>query len=297
MKIEKIAPSLSFAVLSALISACANPTATIQPDIERFKRDFPEHIQTFQGKNRTIKFAWSGDSKKRPLLFVHGSPGSWEGWAHFLLDPELQRNFQVFAVDRPGFGGSESGNTERSLSVQAADILEVLDFNQSGERAILVGHSFGGPVIARAAIDHPEKVAGLVFVASSVDPELEKTKWIQYPATWWPIRILIPTALRVCNEEILPLKGELITMLPEWKKIFVPVSVIQGEDDDLVPPANVDFLTKNLPPNSIIETRRIPGLNHFVPWKRPDLILEGIRAVEKCLVKPLDGCDDHSDKK
>jgi pimeloyl-ACP methyl ester carboxylesterase len=275
--------SISASVIAAMLSSCANPTLVIRPDIERFKKNYPNQIQSFQGKHGQLQFAWSGDPSKRPIVFVHGSPGSWDGWAHFLLDPGLQKDFQLFAIDRPGYGGSDDGKTEPSLEIQADAIFEVLSFNQSHLPAILVGHSFGGPVVAKAAMLQPEKIAGIVFVASSVDPELEHKKWIQYPASWWPIRVLIPTDLRVCNEEIIPLKNELIQMLPDWKKITAKTIVLQGQEDVLVPPGNLDFLVKHLPEKNVLEADLIPGLNHFVPWKRPDLIIEAIQKVNRAI--------------
>ena len=272
-------PRITIASAIAMLSACANPAASIKPEIESFKKQFPNHIETFSVQDKPVQFAWSGDPTKRPVIFVHGSPGSWEGWVHFLLDPELQKNFHLIAVDRPGYGGSNQGVTEPSLSNQAAMILSVLDLNQSKLPAILVGHSFGGPVIAKAAMESPQKIAGLIFVASSVDPELETTKWIQIPASWWPIRELIPSALKVCNEEILPLKQELILLLPQWKKIRARSILIQGEDDELVPPGNLNFLVKNLNSKTVVKVIRVPGLNHFVPWKRPDLILDNLKLL------------------
>jgi pimeloyl-ACP methyl ester carboxylesterase len=275
--------ALLLSLVGAGFSSCANPTAAIQSDIELFKGKYPTQIESFQGKKRKMQFAWSGDSRKRAILFVHGSPGSWDGWAQLLLNSELQQHFQLIAIDRPGYGGSESGKVETSLQGQAEDIIQVLKFNESHLPAILVGHSFGGPVIARAALDYPSQVAGLVFVASSVSPDLEKTKWIQYPATWWPIRALIPTALRVCNEEILPLKGELTLMLPFWKQITAKTVIIQGGKDDLVPPENLDFLVRNLNEKAVVKVIRDANLDHFVPWKRPDLIVNGIQEVARVL--------------
>ena len=271
----------SLSVLSAMISSCANPAAGVKPEAERFKTKFPDQIQKFRSQSRTLQYAWSGDPKKQAILFVHGSPGSWEGWVHFLLDTNLSNNFHVISIDRPGYGGSGDGQSEISLEQQAEDIFQVLKINLSKKPAILVGHSFGGPVIAKIAMLHPEHIGGLVFVASSVSPDLEKTKWIQTPATWWPIRDLIPNALRVCNEEILPLKGELIKMLPDWKKITAKSVLIQGGQDTLVPPENQEFLAEHLPNGSVLKVVRIEDLNHFVPWERPDLILDGILEFEK----------------
>jgi pimeloyl-ACP methyl ester carboxylesterase len=273
--------SRSLAFLVVVLSGCANPTVAIDSDIKRFRAEHKDQIQKMEGRNGPLGYAWSGDPKKRPIVFVHGSPGSWEGWSHFLLDPELQKDFHLIAIDRPGYGESRPGVAVPSLKSQAADVLEILKVNQSQKPAILVGHSFGGPVIAKAAMDAPERAAGLVFVASSVDPELEVTKWFQYPAQWWPIRLLIPSALRVCNEEILPLRAELESMLPAWKNIQAQSVLIQGEADDLVPPGNQDFLVKHLEPKTILKVIRVPGLNHFVPWKRPDLIVDAIRVVDR----------------
>jgi pimeloyl-ACP methyl ester carboxylesterase len=272
-----------FYTLVILLSSCANPTVAVNSEIKRFKLEHKDQILKFNGKNGVIGYAWSGDPTKRPIVFVHGSPGSWEGWSHFLLDPELQKNYHLISIDRPGFGESRPGIPVTSIAAQASDVIEILKLNKSQKAAILVGHSFGGPVIAKAAMDSPDLIAGLVFVASSVDPDLETIKWFQYPATWWPIRLLIPSELRVCNEEILPLKSELIAMLPFWKNIKARSALIQGELDQLVPPGNQDFLIKQLDQKTIVKVMRIPELNHFVPWKRPNLIVEGIQIVNSSL--------------
>ena len=284
-KLLKVAQSnlLIFFLVNTIFTSCSSPVASNQNDIDRFKVEFPNHILKYKGKNRQMGLAWSGNPQKRPLLFVHGSPGSWQGWSHFLVDTQLQKDFHILAVDRPGYGESGEGNAEFSVKAQAEDIALALQFNQSHLPAVLIGHSYGGAVIARLAMDFPNLVGGLIFVSSSVSPELEKKKWFQYPASWWPFRLLIPTSLRVCNEEIEPLKKELTAMLPLWKNINSPVIMIQGEDDTLVSPENINFLSRQLNPSLVIEIVRVPGLNHFVPWKRPDLISTAIIKVQNVL--------------
>jgi pimeloyl-ACP methyl ester carboxylesterase len=265
-----------------LLSSCSNPTASIHPDIETFTKNYPANFGFVTSNNRTVHYTWSGDRSKRPLVFVHGSPGSWQGWAHFLVNKDLQKNFFIIALDRLGFGESGRGLTEPSLQKQAHAVLEVLKL--SSHRAILVGHSFGGPVIAGAAMLDPQKIAGLIFVASSVSPELEKTKWIQYPASWWPIKFFIPTELRVCNEEILPLKNELLKQKNFWPSIQSRIAIIHGIDDQLVPIQNVDFLSAHLKKEAIILVEKIPRQGHFVPWERPDSIMRAIELVNASLI-------------
>jgi pimeloyl-ACP methyl ester carboxylesterase len=273
---------------SLLLVSCMNPTTGIKEDIHQFKATFPSQIQVFkyqrQGQERTVGYAWSGNPEKRAIIFVHGSPGSWEGWSQFLLNSELQKDFHLIAVDRSGYGASSPGLSEPSLTIQADDILAVLGLNHSQKSAILIGHSYGGPVIARAAtMDQMAKVAGLIFLASSVSPDLEATKWFQIPATWWPIRKIIPDNLRVCNEEILGLKEELAKMQPLLRNIKAKLIIIHGEQDQLVPVANLEFLQKNIEAKNILSAQRIPELNHFIPWKRPDLVVSAIHEMNHAL--------------
>ncbi|MEM8485897.1 MAG: alpha/beta hydrolase, partial [Bacteroidota bacterium] len=181
-----------------------------------------------------------GDPEKPTLMFVHGSPGDWGDFSRYLTSPVLLERFHMIAVTRPGYAKSGDGEHEPSLEKQAAALLHVLERRSPGAPALLVGHSFGGPVIARMAMDAPEKVASLLLLSASIDPALEDMKWYQYPAAAPPISWLIPTSLLVCNREILALEPELEAMMPLWANIRQPVTVIHGDEDKLVPVANAD---------------------------------------------------------
>ena len=85
-----------------------------------------------------------------------------------------------------------------------------------------------------------------------------------------------PKALRVCNQEILPLEGELRKMLPLWEKITVPVTVIQGEKDNLVPKGNADFAKRMLVNSKKVKLEMIKGGNHFILWSLRDKVIDSI---------------------
>lgn len=275
-----LAVKLLLAFFVGSISACANPMAGIKKEIKRFKEEQPGNFHTYISGGVQMRFAFTGDPKNPPLIFVHGSPGEWGAWVNFLTSKDLQKRFHLVAIDRPGYGGSGEGKSVRSLKEQARLAASVLQFNQSGKPALLVGHSYGGAVIAQMAVDFPALVSALVFVASSVDPVMEETKWYQHPAQWWPIRILIPDDLRVCNEEILALKEGLEQLRPRWKMVKAKVATIQGTADKLVPKENQDFILRQVPKAQIKLKKRVNGMNHFVPWEHPELILEAISAVD-----------------
>ena len=226
-----------------------------------------------------MKFAFNGDKTKPVLLFVHGSPGSWEGWTHFLKDPDLLAHFFIIAVDRPGFGGSGAGNPERSLRQQALMILDVLQFAQNSAQVILVGHSYGGPVVAQMAVLVPEKIKGVVFAASSVSPQLEDVRWYQHLGHAWPFRYLLSDDLSSCNEEIYVLEKELTKLAPGLKDFRPSVSIVHGDADPLVPVANVAYLHEKLPVGSIKFERVLKGANHFLPWEHPQDIKDAILTL------------------
>jgi len=41
-----------------------------------------------------------------------------------------------------------------------------------GARVVIAGYSYGGPLALQVAVDFPDRVEGLVLVASAADPEL-----------------------------------------------------------------------------------------------------------------------------
>ncbi len=233
------------------------------------------HDYTVDG--RTMHYLEAGTNDAVPLiLFVHGSPGEWQAWAQYLSDPDLSTRAHMIAVDRPGFGGSEAGKVEPSLERQCRDIAPLLDRAAPGQRVVLVGHSFGGPVICRLAMDHPDQITDLIVLAGSIDPGQEQTKWYQYAAKWWIFRWLVPTELQMANGEIMPLKRGLTEMMPLWPKIRQRVTVIQGLADNLVPPENADFAQRMMINARPLEIIRIPGMNHFLPWKQYPLVKKTI---------------------
>jgi pimeloyl-ACP methyl ester carboxylesterase len=98
------------------------------------------------------------------VVLIHGASGNLNDMT-FRLAPALARNHQVFAFDRPGHGLSGTPDGPVSVSVQAALMRQALA--QVGvERAVVVGHSYGGSVALAWAVDAPETVEGLVLLAA-----------------------------------------------------------------------------------------------------------------------------------
>ncbi|MEM7550825.1 MAG: alpha/beta hydrolase [Bacteroidota bacterium] len=231
-------------------------------------------FRTYHVGDQKINFVEQGSDTSRMVLFVHGSPGSWSAFSDYFKDERLS-DYRIISVDRPGFGYSDFGWAEPSLQKQAEYLKPILEMNGNTQKPVLVGHSLGGPVIAKMAMEYPELTGSLIYLASSVDPELEPSNWYRYILKFPLINYLIPTSFRVSNDEILPLKGELEKMLPDWKTIKSPSVVIHGVKDDLVPVGNADFIAKKSV-KSDVELIKLENTNHFIPWSHKELITRKI---------------------
>ena len=231
-------------------------------------------IGNLQVNDRNMHYAYIDQNRNTMLIFIHGSPGSWNAFIDFFKADSILADFDLLAVDRPGFGFSDFGESENSLETQAFQINQVL--NQfPKKKKILIGHSLGGPVIARMAMDYPDSYEGLVFVAPSLDPEMEEEEWYRKIIDTKIGAFFTPKEFEVSNSEILALKDELERMLPLWKKINIPSIVIQGTDDILVPAENASFASKMLK-DSLTTITILEGENHFVPWSNPEEIIKAV---------------------
>ncbi|MEM9673374.1 MAG: alpha/beta hydrolase [Bacteroidota bacterium] len=232
-------------------------------------------IKEYQFEEHAIRYLETGSDDKPLVLFVHGAPGSADAFVDFLKDSVLTKNAHLISVDRPGYGYSGFGNTMVSIERQAAALKYLLEQNKAQPKPILVGHSFGGPIVARIAMDYPDLVGALILAAPAVDPANEKIWWVSYPADWKLFRWMVPRSWRVTNDEKLAHIEELKKMQPLWSKVIVPTTIIHGEKDKLVPIENAYFAQEqlvNAPVTAVFE----PEMNHLIPWNRPDLIKDAI---------------------
>jgi pimeloyl-ACP methyl ester carboxylesterase len=231
--------------------------------------------ESYRLGKQLIHYVRVGRERPFRVIFVHGSPGSLSAFIDYLADSALLARAELISVDRPGFGNSNFGYAVPSLQRQSQLLRPLLD-RKDGQRNILVGHSLGGPVIARMAMDYPDLVDGLVLVAASIDPKLEPDEgWFRIPLSTPFLRWLVPRSFRASNDELVGLRKELEEMEPGWSKIKVPVTVIQGGKDGFVPAANADFARQVLT-NATVEYVLDSEWNHFIVWNRPEVIREAV---------------------
>lgn len=103
-----------------------------------------------------------------PVVFIHGASANLNDQMAPLA-PVFAGRAELLFVDRPGHGWSGRGEGNDSPTGQAATIAALM--RQLGlPPAIVVGHSFGGAVATALALDHRDRVAGLVLLSPATHP-------------------------------------------------------------------------------------------------------------------------------
>ncbi|MEJ0030280.1 MAG: alpha/beta hydrolase, partial [Bacteroidota bacterium] len=278
---------VTFAGLVLLMDSCMQfrMSKTEIDDFFKNKMYTGTEYSYYVGRQK-INYIVAGNDSLPLLIFVHGSPGSLSAFIDFMDDTVLLKKVQMISVDRPGFGASNFGYAEPSLEKQVQELKPILLKHKNNRPVYLLGHSLGGPVIARMAIDYPELVDGLIFVAASNDPQLEPNEWFRGPLATPFLKWAMPRSLRASNDEIYQLKPQLEAMIPLWKNITCKSIFIQGDSDELVPKENADF-TKKMLVNAPCEVVMYPGMNHFVPWSHPFLIENAILYMAENKTGPM----------
>ena len=106
-----------------------------------------------------------GDPSDPPVVMIHGMlTGNAASW-YFGLAPVVARRHGVFLYDQRGHGRSQRPPTGYTLTDLASDLDGL---TQSLRPASVLGHSYGGVVALRHALDHPDRVTSLVLVDTFV---------------------------------------------------------------------------------------------------------------------------------
>jgi pimeloyl-ACP methyl ester carboxylesterase len=251
-----------------------------------------------------INISYIEKGEGNPLVLVHGSPTSSFLWRDMI--EKLSEHGRIIALDLPGFGFSDPPpNGDYTISTYARifeSFLEALAI----ERATLICHDFGGPIVLTYALRHPEKYQRLIILDTILHTDLPP----------WPLFIKI-AKIRPIGEIFLRLGGKSIarsqleegvmdksrisegivqryympdgnpdklnkTMLgtlridymedlefieKNLQTIEKPTLILWGENDKYLPLSLGDRIHKDITGSKM---ERIPNCGHFVPEDQPE---------------------------
>ena len=264
-------------VCTLAVSGCFAPYEAIQGDeLENLQAAL--EFSSLEIEGHKLLIVESGDRDKQLVLFIHGTPGSWDGYAEYLQMNSLASRAHLVAMDRPGFGQFSQDEWLPPFQEQASILMKLRQLNHSALPMIIVGHSLGGSIAYRMAVDFPEDISGIVVISAPVDPMLSKRRWYNVLASYAVVSWMLPDSLVKANREMNPLQQELIVLEPLLPEIRSNVTVIQGTEDKLVKFGNLRFAEKRL---AHANFRAIPvqDMGHFILWEDPGLIAAEILAL------------------
>lgn len=146
------------ALAATSLAGCASGTpAPAAPPAEAAPASGSQ-FATYDGNRVRYENVGSG---REALVLVHGWSGDASIWRFQV--PELAKHFRVIAIDLPGHGASDKPETAYTMDFYAGAV-EAVMHDLGVDRAVLVGHSMGTPVIRQFYRHYPDKTLALVAV-------------------------------------------------------------------------------------------------------------------------------------
>ncbi len=225
----------------------------------------PRSVETGRGPINVLSV---GAGAGHPVLLVHGFGGDLATWA--LNQEALADGRTVHAFDLPAHGGTAPSDAQ--ATDELADVTGALLDALGVDRVHLVGHSLGGAVALLAAANRPERIASLTLIAPvGLGPQIDASyvegflaaerrkpmKEVLGKLYKDPERVSgdmieavlrfkrldgVPEALRAIAAGFSGQNGQALDLRPQLAALDVPVLVVWGADDAIVPSAHAEGL-------------------------------------------------------
>jgi non-heme chloroperoxidase len=258
----------------------------------------------------TLSYAQQGNAQDVALVLLPGPTDSWRSYQPVL--DRLPPSLHTVAVSLRGHGDSDKPKTGYRVEDYAVDVVPLLDA-LGIERAVLAGHSGSCLVARRVALDHPERVAGLVLEASPTtlrgDAGLQEfvqsvVSGLEDPISADVVRsFVINTSSDDVTPELLDQLIEEVLKVPArvWKQTFAalldyddiaglprinaPTLLVWGEIDALVSRDMQDQMVRRIPAVKLVV---YSGVGHTPRWDDPSRFSSDVAAFVTELLRTPD---------
>lgn len=232
-----------------------------------------------------------GNPKRPPIILIHGAGGNRLTW-----HPYIRRlaGETVYALDLPGHGESE-GAGRNSVEEYAGDVLKFIN-EQKIQKAVLGGISMGSAISLTLAVNHPEKVAGLMLIGGGAKMRVANSilDSVGNSDTFEAAVEMINTSCFSANapQDLLRLSKQILLktdpsvllgdflacnqfdLTGQLSAINVPVLILCGAEDKMMPPKFSESLRDNLP-NARLQIVKRAG--HMLTLEQPDAIADSLK--------------------
>lgn len=227
----------------------------------------------------------------RPAFVAHGGwVGNWELWQEpFQL---MQSRWRCISYDHRGSGASIATAAQITPQSLVEDLIRVLD-RLDIDRCVLAGESLGALTVMTAAVEHPDRVAGLVIVdgapaAGGAELLVDGSRSDFAATVRWFVDACVPEPdsehvrrwgrqilLRADNEaaaRILEVHAEQ-SIAPPAERISAPTLIVHGEQDAIIPLAAAEGLRSRIPDATLVT---LPGAGHVPTLTRAAEVVAAI---------------------
>jgi pyruvate dehydrogenase E2 component (dihydrolipoamide acetyltransferase) len=267
--------------IDAFVAGFAPP----EPTTDTAADDTGPAPHDIEAGGRRLRVLELGGGDATPVVFVHGFGGDLNAW--MFNQPALAESRRAIALDLPGHGGSAkeigAGDAD-TLAASVADALSALSIDQ----AHLVGHSMGGAIAATVARRHPERVTSLTLIATAGlgaeingafidgfvraqrrrDAQEVLALLVHDPAL--VSRAMVEEVLRYKRLDGVQaaLEGIARAWFPDGRQaaaidlaaLSMPVQLIWGRDDHIIPAAHAEALAGRLPVHILDAAGHLPHM-------------------------------------
>lgn len=238
-------------------------------------------VTKVDGNRIFARIAPEGDLSVPPILMVHGLVVS--GSYFQPVAQYLDGRYRLYIPDLPGVGRSDA-RRHHDLGELVAILDAWMEIHQL-ERAIVVGNSLGCQVATLLAVRYPHRVASLVMVAPTIDPDTRGALGLlvrglldvprEHRGLWriWIPDFFLTGPLRALRSLLLTLNDPQLDRLPEVRQ---PVYAIAGDRDPICPVPWVRHFG-TMVANGTCEV--IPGAAHAMNYSSPRELARVIAAL------------------
>ena len=260
--------------------------------------------------NRNLAVTCRGEGQ--PTVVLESGLGDDGGvWANIELQPKIAAFSKVCAYSRAGLGESDPAPGQRTVQDVVDDLAALLADSSMDGPFVLVGHSIGGLIVNMYAHQHPQQIAGLVFVDSS------------HPNQGREFRKVRPEALNDAfdthntsleNWDLLEAVKQGETEYMQSGSLGDKLVVVLTADTSLVDQETIDWTKENIWAgynediyraekevwkglqeqyaglSSNIRHTEIRGSSHYIQLDNPEVVVEAVRQVVEAVRtgKPLE---------
>jgi pimeloyl-ACP methyl ester carboxylesterase len=240
------------------------------------------------------------DHAKVPLMLIHGFPLDGRIWDKVIAGIRVP---QLIVPDLRGHGKTPLPPGPSSIDDYARDLLAILDASKI-ERCAVAGHSMGGYIVFSLLRQAPQRFSAAALVSSRALPdndEMKKTREATaqraekegpgFLAATMPDRAVgsspapgVVDALRKIIREAQP-KGVAAASramagrpdaTPQLGQIQVPMLVLAGRGDKIVPAAESEAMAKAIPGAKLVWCEKS---GHVPMLEEPDLVARELTAL------------------